>query len=99
MVRVTKSRRLRRAVKYRCSTSATEAILQEARSPIESDSGADDDEIAVRVSETTALRVGVEAGYGRRSGVSLRSPGGHSSVTHSRNQTDTRGHRRTGSRH
>ncbi len=54
-----------------------------------------DDCAPVRVTETTALRVGVEAGYDRRSGVSLGAPGGHTCVTHSRNQADTRGHRRT----
>ena len=30
-----------------------------------------------------------------RQTISLRAPGGHSRVTHSRNQADTRGHRRT----
>ena len=34
----------------------------------------------VRVTETPALHVRVEAGYDRRTGVSLRAPGGHSRV-------------------
>jgi hypothetical protein len=48
-----------------------------------------------RFESSEGLRVGVEAAYDRRSEVSLRAPGGHSCVTHSRNQADTRGHRRT----
>ncbi len=48
-----------------------------------------------RFESSEGLRVGVEAGYDRRSGVSVRAPGGHSCVTHSRNQADTGGHRRT----
>src|SRR6266566_3367788 len=95
MVRVTKSRRLRRAVKYRCSTSVTKAILYEARSPIESDSGTDDDEIAVRVTETAALRLVVGTAHSEGLEVSLREAGGHSCVTHSRNPADTGGNRRT----
>ena len=46
-----------------------------------------------RFESSEGLRVGVEAGYDRRSGVSLRAPGGHSCVTRSRNQADTPGHR------
>jgi hypothetical protein len=45
-----------------------------------------------RFESSEGLRVAVEAGYDRRSGVSL--PGGHSCVT-TRNQADTTGHERT----
>ena len=44
---------------------------------------------------TAALRDGVETGQSGGLGVSLRAPGGHSCVTHSRNPADTGGHERT----
>src|SRR6266851_5995624 len=44
---------------------------------------------------TAALRDGVETGQSGGLGVSLRAPGGHSRVTHSRNPADTGGHERT----
>src|SRR5438105_6662615 len=50
--------------------------------------GGDDEPLVARLGQAIA-------GHDRRSGVSLRAPGGHSRVTHSRNQADTRGHRRT----
>src|SRR6266849_5854042 len=40
---------------------------------------------------TAALRDGVETGQSGGLGVSLRAPGGHSRVTHSRNPADTGG--------